>query len=58
MVNLTMLALDIHAAILDETLPVTVSLFDLAMGTSLLWDEQRPRLFSIGRNYILMYLAI
>ena len=39
MVNLTTLAPDIVAAILDETLP----LFDLASGTPLLWEEQRKR---------------
>ncbi|TRV17820.1 MAG: hypothetical protein EWV88_21845 [Microcystis wesenbergii Mw_MB_S_20031200_S109D] len=45
MVNLTTLAPDIVAAILDETLPDHVILFDLASGTPLLWDEQRA---SIG----------
>jgi hypothetical protein len=44
MVNLTTLAPDIQAAILDETLPDTVSLFDLAIDTPLPWDEQRKRL--------------
>jgi hypothetical protein len=44
MVNLTTLAPDIVAAILDETLPYHVTLFDLASGTPLLWDEQRARL--------------
>ncbi len=41
MVNLTTLAPDIVAAILDETLPDHVTLFDLASGTPLLWEEQR-----------------
>jgi hypothetical protein len=41
MVNLTTLAPDIVAAILDETLPPEVTLFDLASWTPLLWDEQR-----------------
>jgi hypothetical protein len=41
MVNLTTLAPDIVAAILDDTLPNHVTLFDLASGTPLLWDEQR-----------------
>ncbi len=41
MVNLTTLAPDMVAAILDETLPDHITLFDLASGTSLLWDEQR-----------------
>ena len=44
MVNLTTLAPDIVAAILDETLPPEVTLFDLASGTPLLWEEQRDRL--------------
>lgn len=41
MVNLTTLAPDVVAAILDETLPDHVTLFDLASGTPLLWEEQR-----------------
>lgn len=44
MVNLTTLAPDIVVAILDETLPPEVTLFDLASGTPLLWEEQRDRL--------------
>ncbi|MEW6025315.1 MAG: hypothetical protein AB1807_24615 [Pseudomonadota bacterium] len=44
MVNLTTLAPDIVAAILDETLPPEVTLFDLASGTPLLWEEQRKRI--------------
>ena len=44
MVNLTTLAPDIVAAILDETLPDHVTLFDLASGTPLLWDNQRALL--------------
>jgi hypothetical protein len=43
MVNLTMLAPDIVAAILDETLPEAVTLFELAAGTPLGWEEQRGR---------------
>jgi len=43
MVNLTTLAPDIVAAILDETLPVEVTLFELAAGTPLLWEEQWER---------------
>ncbi len=43
MVNLTTLAPDIVAAILDESLPDHVTLFDLASGTPLLWDEQRAQ---------------
>jgi hypothetical protein len=34
----------IVADILDETLPPEVTLFDLAAGTPLLWEEQRGRL--------------
>jgi len=44
MVNLTTLAPDIVAAILDESLPDHVTLFDLASGTPLLWNEQRALL--------------
>jgi hypothetical protein len=44
MVNLTTLAPDIVAAILDETLPPELTLFDLASGTPLLWEEQRVRI--------------
>ena len=44
MVNLTTLAPDIVAAILDETLPDHVTLFDVASGTPLLWDDQRALL--------------
>jgi len=40
MVNLTTLAPDIVAAILDETLPSEVTLFELAAGTPLFWVEQ------------------
>jgi len=43
MVNLTTLAPDIVAAILDETLPPEVTLFELAAGMPLLWEEQRGR---------------
>ncbi len=43
-VNLTTLAPDIQAAILDETLPDTLSLFDLAVDTPLSWEEQRRRI--------------
>ena len=44
MVNLTTLAPNIVAAILDETLPPEVTLFDLATGTPVLWEEQWGRL--------------
>ncbi|MEY6432253.1 LacI family transcriptional regulator [Thioalkalicoccus limnaeus] len=43
-VNLTTLAPDIVAAILDDTLPDHVTLFDLAVDLSALWNEQRARL--------------
>jgi len=41
--NLTTLAPDIITAILDDTLPHTVTLFELAVGTPLLWEQQRGR---------------
>jgi hypothetical protein len=44
MVNLTTLAPHIVAAILDETLPSEVTLFDLTAGTALVWEEQWGRL--------------
>jgi hypothetical protein len=47
MVNLTTLAPDIVAAILDKTLPLEVTLFELAAGTPVVWEEQRGR---VGRN--------
>ncbi len=40
MVNLTSLAPDIVAAILDETLPSDLTLFDLAVDPPALWEEQ------------------
>jgi len=40
MVNLTTLAPDMVAAILDDTLPNHITLFDLASGTPPLWGEQ------------------
>jgi hypothetical protein len=40
MVNLTTLAPDNVFAILDEKLPLEVTLFDLAAGTPLLWEEE------------------
>ena len=43
MVNLTTLAPDIVSAILDDTLPPEVTLFDLAAGTPVFWAEQRGR---------------
>lgn len=41
MVNLTTLAPDIVAAILDETLPLELTLFELAVDPPALWEEQR-----------------
>ena len=41
MINLTTLAPGIQAAILDETLPDTVSPFNLISDTPLSWEEQR-----------------
>ncbi len=43
MVNLTTLAPDIVAAILDDALPNHITLFDLAVDPPSLWDEQRER---------------
>ena len=50
MVNLTTLAPDIQAAILDTTLPDTVSLFDLAIDTPLSWDKQRMRISATKKS--------
>ena len=44
MVNLTTLAPDIVAAILDDAMPNHVTLFDLAVDPPALWDEQRARI--------------
>ena len=44
MVNLTTLAPDIVAAILDDTLPDHVTLFDLAVDPPVLWEEQKVRI--------------
>ncbi|HSQ07041.1 MAG TPA: hypothetical protein VLM84_05025 [Chromatiaceae bacterium] len=43
MVNLTTLAPDIVAAILDDALPNHLTLFDLAVDPPALWEEQRAR---------------
>ncbi|KXW59008.1 hypothetical protein FEMY_05310 [Ferrovum myxofaciens] len=43
MVNLTTLAPDIVAAILDDALPDHITLFDLAVDPPALWDEQWQR---------------
>jgi len=47
MVNLTLLAPDIVAAILDDQLPEGISLFDLAADVAVGWAEQRRRLVAI-----------
>ena len=44
MVNLTTLAPDIVAAVLDDTLPSHITLFDLAVDPPALWDEQRNKI--------------
>ena len=44
MVNLTLLAPDIVAAILDDALPQGISLFDLAVDVPVGWREQRSNL--------------
>jgi hypothetical protein len=44
MMNLTVLAPDIVEAILDDTLPDNLTLFDIAVDPLALWDEQRDRL--------------
>ncbi len=49
MVNLTTLAPDIIAAILDDVLPNHITLFDLAVDPPALWDEQRERLIHAGQ---------
>lgn len=44
MVNLTTLAPEIVAAILNDTLPDHIILFDLAVDPPALWEEQWERL--------------
>ncbi len=46
MVNLTTLAPDIVAAILDDELPNDITLFDLAVDPPALWEGQRERVRS------------
>ena len=43
MVNLTTLAPDIIAPILDDAVPGHVTLLDLAINPPLLWEEPRKR---------------
>jgi len=47
MVNLTTLAPDIVEAILDDQLPPTLTLFDLAVDPPKLWSKQRKRVYSL-----------
>jgi hypothetical protein len=42
MFNLTTLAPDIVAPILDEVLPSDLTLFELAVDPAALWEEQQP----------------
>ena len=44
MVNLTTLAPNIVAAILDDALPNHITLFDLAVDPPTLWEEQRKQI--------------
>jgi hypothetical protein len=44
MVNFTTLAPDIVAAILDDTLPNHITLFDLSVDPPALWEEQKERI--------------
>jgi hypothetical protein len=44
MLNLTTLAPDIVAAILDESLPPHVTVHELAISPPVLWEEQRERI--------------
>lgn len=48
MINLTTLAPDIQAAILNETLPEEVALFDLAVDTPQCWEAQRQRVAEVA----------
>ena len=51
MVNLTTLAPDIVAAILDETLPPGVGVHELAISPPVLWEEQRSRIGFVGEEF-------
>jgi len=48
LLNLTTLAPDIVAAILDDTLPPHVTVLALAINPPVLWDEQRLRINAVG----------
>ncbi len=50
MLNLTTLAPDIVAAILDKTLPQHVTVHELAISPPLLWKEQRARIGVVGEE--------
>ncbi len=50
MLNLTTLAPDIVAAILDETLPRHVTVRALAISPPVLWEEQRERIGAVGEE--------
>jgi hypothetical protein len=50
MVNLTTLAPDIVAAILDDALPNHLTLFDLAVDPPALWEEQRGRVVAAAQS--------
>ncbi len=50
MLNLTTLAPDIVAAILDETLPQHVTVHELAISPPVLWEEQRERMGVVGEE--------
>jgi hypothetical protein len=45
MVNLTKLAPEIVEAILDDTLPDHLTLFDVAVDPPVLWETQREQVF-------------
>ncbi len=47
MVNLTTLGPDIVAAILHNTLPDHLTLFDIAVDPPALWEDQRARMLSV-----------
>jgi hypothetical protein len=47
MMNLTVLAPDIVEAILDDTLPDHLTLFDIAVDPPVLWDGQRTLLVDL-----------
>ena len=46
MLNLTTLAPDIVAAILDDALPGHITLLDLAINPPVIWEEQRVRIIA------------